>query len=406
MKNFKILFRIVTLLVLISAWSCSEDVEPIDPYVLNPNITACPAPTSFTSSDFVETKVILNWISDGDLWEVEYGPAGFAHGQGTTVTTSERQLAIDGFDPTAEYDFYIRTNCGTVTSDWVGPISVDDAVVVDPNPNPQTGSFTAQFDNTTFTANQTLVYINGNSIIINAFRTQGDNFAFMLDGVTAGTYAAKDNLVSYTPPAAEFSFVGANPDDSNEDTGSVIITSIDTVNHTISGTFSFKGYWSDTDVTPLPTKQITNGVFTNLPYVTENPNGDTFFAKVNGVEFDENDLLGILTDVTIVTGNPPQSSTIEIISVGAADVNDNAITVSMRSNVVAGTYAIIGDNFATDKVQINYTDGASGDEAYATSGSVTISSITADQVKGTFNTTISVNGIPYLITEGAFDVGY
>src|SRR5690606_29905967 len=121
------------------------------------------------------------------------------------------------------------------------------------------------------------------SITINAMRPQGDNFGFMLNGITTGTYAGNDddNLIGYNAVGIENTFVSFNFDNPSEDTGAVVVTEINTVNQTISGTFQFKGY-SEDDTGNTISKQFTNGVFTNLPYMTNNPTGDTFFAKING----------------------------------------------------------------------------------------------------------------------------
>jgi hypothetical protein len=276
---------------------------------------------------------------------------------------------------------------------------VDPAIVVpdptDPTDPVDNGLFKVDIDGTTYTASTTLVYITGGTIQLTAVRASGDNFAFLLDGTTTGTYNAIDNLFAYTQAGQEYGWWGFNPDNEAQNVGSVTITEIDTVNHTISGTFSYTGYWSDTtDDTPPGPKQFTNGVFTDLPYTTDSPTNDTFFAKVNGVDFNQNDLLAIETEI----------NSFEVISVGAENAAGAGITVSVSSSFGPGTHAITGD-LLTDGVQIYYT-APDGGENDATSGSVTVTEKTADRIKGTFSGNVTIGTTTYSITAGSFDVAY
>ena len=255
--------------------------------------------------------------------------------------------------------------------------------------DPASGIFKADFSGKTWTANETQAIVSGHFIEISAINSKGESFGIMIEGAAVGTYAANVNILAYTPVGTEYGFWSYNDDNPTEDTGSVTITSINTQTKTISGTFHFKGYWSDPDH-PLPAINFTNGVFT-IPYITQEETTDVFTAKVAGTNFVSTDIF------TAAIG----SGTEEWISIGAEDANANSISVSVRSNLIAGTYSITG-NILSDKVQGNYED-ANG-EYKAVSGSVTITSITADRVKGTFKFT--TNGASFNITEGAFDVEY
>lgn len=258
-------------------------------------------------------------------------------------------------------------------------------------PDPGSGVFKADFGGKTWTANETQAIVSGHFIEISAINSKGESFGIMIDGAAVGTYAANVNIVAYNPVGSEFGFWSVNDDNPTEDTGSVTITSINTQTKTISGTFHFKGYWSDTD-DPKAAIQFTNGVFTDLPYITQEETTDVFTAKVDGANFVSTD---IFTSVVGVGST-------EFIAIGASDANLNSISVSVKSNLTAGTYPITG-NIATDVVQASYTLVDITNKAI--SGSVTITSITADRVKGTFQ--FNTNGtIPFVITEGTFDVEY
>jgi len=279
---------------------------------------------------------------------------------------------------------------------------IDSAIVLNPEDggeNPgggenEVGLFKVDFDGQTFSSSTTIAYISGGSIIINAYRSNGENFSFILEGTANGTYPANQNLVTYTPAGSEYGYWGNHPTDDNADTGEVVITSINTTNRTISGTFKFTGYWSDFDNETIAPKQFTNGVFTNLPYTATNPTGDTFFAKVNGSEFVDTD---IFTAEIQVEGQ-------EFISIGVANATDDEITVSVRSSAIAGSYPITGNS--TDNVQVIYTPNSEDFGTRATAGTVTISEKTATRLKGTFTATVNIDGIEYILSEGAFDVEY
>ena len=149
-------------------------------------------------------------------------------------------------------------------------------------------SFKVDFNGQTYVATGTLAYVTANQIQIVGIRGfLGENFGFILNGNTVGNYPGNTNILAYqTSSTAQNDYVSAiigNPNQTSN--GSVTITSINTANKTISGTFSFIGYWSDSSVTNILPIPFTNGVFTNLPYSTVSPTNDTFYAKVDGNEF-------------------------------------------------------------------------------------------------------------------------
>ena len=279
---------------------------------------------------------------------------------------------------------------------------IDPAIVIggeNPGENPGNPTapavFKADFDGQTFTTSTAQAYISGGSITLSAIKPNGESFAMILDGTATGTYPANANLIGYSPSFDDYSYAGNHPTDENANTGSIIVTSINTENQTISGTFSFTGYWTDyTDDTIAP-KEFSNGVFTNIPYTSVSPTGDTFDATLNGNVFNDVD---ILTVESSIAGQ-------DFISIGARNLNDDSITVSVRSTITAGTYAITGD-VGTDQVQINFAPETEEFGTTALSGSVTITEKTATRIKGTFNGTVVIGEDTFTITGGSFDVEY
>lgn len=302
------------------------------------------------------------------------------------------------------FSFFIVL-CSVLFVSCSGDVEPIDPAIQIPNPtnptdpnNPGTGtaSFKADFNNQTFVATNYLAYVSGGSIIVTGFKSSGENFSFVAGGTTPGTYPANsmNNLIVYQPAGTEYGYSGHHPTNDNANTGSIVVTNVNTQNQTVSGTFAFTGYWTDFDDTTKQPITFTNGVFTNIPYVTENPTNDTFFARINGVEFVDTDIFTLEIEI----------NNIAFISVYADDINDNGITVSMRSNLNAGTYNITGNT--NDVVQLNYVNSSVPFNQFATSGSVTITEKTATRIKGTFNANVIHQGVTYQITQGAFDVEY
>jgi|SRR5882757_7666738 len=95
--------------------------------------------------------------------------------------------------------------------------------------------------------------------------------------VSLGAYADNDstNLYAFTTNQGK---------DTSQAGGLVTVTAIDTINKTLSGTFSFKVY-RDID---HHQKNLTNGVFYKLPYLSSLPvssSKDTMYAKIDGANW-------------------------------------------------------------------------------------------------------------------------
>jgi gliding motility-associated-like protein len=94
-------------------------------------ISCSPPPTCIqvsdvTATNITTTSVELGWTAYNSeaLWNVEYGPADFAQGAGTTIVANTNPFSLTGLDSNATYDFYVQADCGAGdTSAWVGPFS-------------------------------------------------------------------------------------------------------------------------------------------------------------------------------------------------------------------------------------------------------------------------------------------
>jgi len=87
-------------------------------------ILPCTAPTDLTFTATSMTNVTLEWTSDGNLFNLEWGTAGFELGNGTQeigLTTTSHPVTIITYE---NYEFYVRRNCGGGEySDWAGPFA-------------------------------------------------------------------------------------------------------------------------------------------------------------------------------------------------------------------------------------------------------------------------------------------
>jgi len=87
---------------------------------------SCVKPTNAGATNITTNSVDLTWNSNSmTAWDIEYGPDGFTQGTGGTLVTntSDNPYSLMGLSENTAYDFYVRSNCGATSSDWVGPIS-------------------------------------------------------------------------------------------------------------------------------------------------------------------------------------------------------------------------------------------------------------------------------------------
>lgn len=84
----------------------------------------CLDPSYIEVSSITDSSAQISWTENGaaSSWEIEYGPEGFSQGNGTVITTSSNPYDLNGLNAIADYDFYIRSNCGSGDyGSWLGP---------------------------------------------------------------------------------------------------------------------------------------------------------------------------------------------------------------------------------------------------------------------------------------------
>lgn len=88
----------------------------------------CPKPSHFTVEEIASNSVTLSWNEAGSAtsWNLEYGPAGFTHGDAnaTVISVSNNPYTVNGLTNLIAYDFYVQADCGNEQSLWLGPVTV------------------------------------------------------------------------------------------------------------------------------------------------------------------------------------------------------------------------------------------------------------------------------------------
>ena len=91
---------------------------------------ACPWPTNFVANSYGDTVDFAWDNAASSSWELVYGPMGFDPSTSTDgVSLSTNSYQVTGLT-TGFYDAYIRTDCGSDYSIWVGPVNFTIGVTI------------------------------------------------------------------------------------------------------------------------------------------------------------------------------------------------------------------------------------------------------------------------------------
>jgi len=179
-----------------------------------------------------------------------------------------------------------------------------------------------------------------------------------------------------------------------DSTAIVVVTKIDMANKTISGTFSFDTY----RYTDSLTKVITNGVFTNVSFITElsgGGNSNTLSADVDGSAFTAPVVNGVLL---------PGMGTLGIT--GTDNNASKSIGFQVPDNIAVGTYAFTG----LGGTYIGQYNASATDFYQARSGDLVITKhdVSAKLIEGTFNFLAKTTGgaDSVTVTNGVFSTTY
>lgn len=86
---------------------------------------ACIEPSAIVLDTVTDITAQLSWTSIGSAtaWDVEYGEPGFVPGNGVPATVNDTLVLLEGLTALTDYEFYVRSNCGSDSSIWIGPFA-------------------------------------------------------------------------------------------------------------------------------------------------------------------------------------------------------------------------------------------------------------------------------------------
>ncbi|MFP9113556.1 DUF6252 family protein [Flavobacterium sp. RHBU_3] len=250
--------------------------------------------------------------------------------------------------------------------------------------------FKVDYDGATYTADSYYASVGMSMIHVTGLRgSSGESIGFIVFGNTEGTYTGSQVYIAeyYSGGEETGNYYGytVDPEYSPGTTATINITEIDEVNHTISGTFSFTGEGSGTGTGTSvdgEMKNFTNGVFTDVPYITDDTVGDQMKATVDGVFYNysvdflyieysgtefgckvmaPNHMLYIATDAALGlgtynisnSGSSVNRATFWDASGVEYEINEGTITISNLSGGIAtGSYTF---NVKNDAGQVIHT---------------------------------------------------
>jgi hypothetical protein len=220
-----------------------------------------------------------------------------------------------------------------------------------------------------------------------------------LNDTIAGTYhlsPTTTSVISYVDNGSSNTnaFTTNQGADSSQSGGTVVVSSVNTSNKTISGTFQCKVLRAQDN----QQFNITQGVFTNIPYTTQlppAPTTDTFNVTIAGTPWSAPSIIPNIS-----------SGSLEIL--GNSTDGSRSVGLYFPQNVVPGTYTL---NYMTGTYLGIYIPAPGTTLLSDTTGTLTIlqNNTTTRRVRGNFQfPAIDLTGTTPAVqlTQGFFSVGY
>ena len=92
------------------------------------DIPSCVAPTSLSAANITANAADFLWTAGGTetLWNIQWGPSGFALGNGTIDSATTTSYALSALNSSSAYDFYVQAVCSVNDSSyWTGPLTIN-----------------------------------------------------------------------------------------------------------------------------------------------------------------------------------------------------------------------------------------------------------------------------------------
>src|SRR5690606_34420395 len=94
--------------------------EWVGPFTFMTLPLPCATPTDLSIDNITVDSASISWMSDGELFDIQWGTSGFQLGYGTVVsgiqTTTYDLTSLNGY---TQYQVYVRKDCSVNQSDWV-----------------------------------------------------------------------------------------------------------------------------------------------------------------------------------------------------------------------------------------------------------------------------------------------
>lgn len=342
MKVLKIVSVLLVMVVSVLSVSCTTNVEPIDPAVLNPNIDPnAPVEGAFKVDFGDQTYSTTSASAIIKANSITIGALKSATGENFTInltgitlgeySTTEKVTVLYKEEVASVFGYLSQNTLGStatvnVTSinnatrrikgtfkfigNWNDPTNATPPAAIQftngtfdlPFTTPDALSssfFKVDFNGQTFNATTKTAEIGNGKIVIAGIRgANSETVGITIQGTTPGTYTTASIMGYSDNTMLDYEYASVKLEGTSlVSTASVTISSINTTTKIITGTFNFIGHWSDfSDATPPTPIEFTNGSF-SIPYtdatIDPNPLNGTFTATVDGEQYVANEVIAI-----------------------------------------------------------------------------------------------------------------
>jgi len=351
---------------------------------------ACPAPTALTLTAVSTDEATVSWTCAGNAFNVEYGPAGFTPGTGTTNVASTTSFTMPNLTPNTAYTIYVTTDCSADNDGVSDTVSFNFNTAQVPADLPYTSDFTDPTDDWLFNNgncanfwmkgtvnNVDALFVTSDSVTagysnnytvasVEKLFTVGDNASFNVSfDVNAGGESTYDYLkVFFAPATASF------PANSTSSVPTYAQYDYDTYAMNFSEYLALTAYSN----AQYPYKfNLTSGNTVHVAAEMQNPNTNpdaTSTAKLvflwkNDGSVSTQPLSAIISNITVSVNNCPAPT----------NVSDSAITTTS-----ADIFWTPGDQetqWAVEYGPHGFTPGTGEMESVYSDPFITLSNLTA-----------------------------
>ncbi|WP_052158291.1 choice-of-anchor L domain-containing protein [Lacinutrix jangbogonensis] len=90
-------------------------------------LPTCVNPSNLAVNSTTSATATLSWVSNGTetAWEVAIQAPGTGIPTGAGAPAATNPYVAMGLTPATTYEYYVRSDCGTEFSDWIGPLTFD-----------------------------------------------------------------------------------------------------------------------------------------------------------------------------------------------------------------------------------------------------------------------------------------